>query len=208
MWLRKKNLKSVIRFHSANKVNYNRGGKQRKKSKRIYRTSQNIRITNVFLESLLSESFPWLQVIVHLTSLGCPPPLCWSLDLLWGQLRLCSGPTPVCSRLQCPQLSELVYFLLWELSVTFYIFHRHRVCLVDHVDLICSLDSWWEDFGSSSLATLRLGFSCGFISTSTEAALESLGLPLWGPGVEVVQLLGSQGFMAAPGTQGSWQLGQ
>ena len=27
-----------------------------------------------------------------------------------------------------------------------------------------------------------------------EAALEGLGLPLWGPGVEVVQLLGSQGF--------------
>ena len=27
-----------------------------------------------------------------------------------------------------------------------------------------------------------------------EAALEDLGLPLWGPGVEVVQLLESQGF--------------
>ena len=32
--------------------------KNRKKSKRIYRTSQNIRIVNVFLESLLSESLP------------------------------------------------------------------------------------------------------------------------------------------------------
>ena len=32
--------------------------------------------------------------------------------------------------------------------------HRHRVCLVDPVDLICSLYSWWEGFGSSSLATL------------------------------------------------------
>jgi len=29
-----------------------------KKSKRIYRTNQNIRIINAFLESLLSESFP------------------------------------------------------------------------------------------------------------------------------------------------------
>ena len=27
-----------------------------------------------------------------------------------------------------------------------------------------------------------------------EAALEDLGLPQWGPGVEVVQLLGLQGF--------------
>ena len=39
--------------------NYNRGGGKRKKekeSKTIYRTSQNRRIINVFLESLLSES--------------------------------------------------------------------------------------------------------------------------------------------------------
>ena len=82
----KKKLKSLIKFHSANKIdNYNRGGE--KKSKRIYRISQNIRIVNVCLESLLSESFPSLGVTVPLTSLGCPPTLCSSLDLLWGQLR-------------------------------------------------------------------------------------------------------------------------
>ena len=52
----------------------------------------------------------------------------------------------MCSCLQCPQLSELVRFLLWELSMAFYVFHIHRVCLVDHVDLICSLYSWWEGF--------------------------------------------------------------
>ena len=45
-------------------------------SKRIYRASQNIRTINVFLESLLSESFPSLGVTVHLTSPGCPPTLC------------------------------------------------------------------------------------------------------------------------------------
>ena len=78
---KKKKLKSLIRFHSGNKINNsNRGGerekKKEKKSKRIYRSSQNIRITNVFLESLLSESFPLLGVTVHLTSLGCPPTLC------------------------------------------------------------------------------------------------------------------------------------
>ena len=50
--------------------------------------------------------------------------------------------------------------------MTFYMFHRHRGCLADRVDLICSLYSWWEGFGSSSLATLPLGFNCGFISTS------------------------------------------
>ena len=78
-------------------------------------------------------------------------------------------------------------FFLWELSSSFYISHRHRVCPVDCVDLICSLPSWWEGLGSSSLATLPLGLNCGFISTSAcgsslgfapEAALEDLGLPL------------------------------
>ena len=55
-----------------------RGEKEKKerKSKRIYRTSQKIRIINVFLESLLSESFPSLGATVHLTSLGSPPTLC------------------------------------------------------------------------------------------------------------------------------------
>ena len=59
----RKKLKSLVRFHSVNKIdNYNGGGereegkKEKKKSKRIYRTSQNIRIINVFLESLLSGS--------------------------------------------------------------------------------------------------------------------------------------------------------
>ena len=110
------------------------------KSYKIYRTGQKIRIINVFLESLLSESFPTMGITVHLTSLGCPPTLCWSLDLLWGHLRSSSGPT-VCSFLQCPQLSELAHFLLWKLSMAFYIFHRHRVCLFDHVDLTCNLYS-------------------------------------------------------------------
>jgi len=61
--------------------------KKKKKSKGIYRTIQNIRIINAFLESLLSESFSSLGVTVHLTSLGCLPTLYWSLDLLWGKLR-------------------------------------------------------------------------------------------------------------------------
>ena len=80
------------------------------------------------------------------------------------------------SCLKCPLLSELVCFLVWELSVSFYIVHRHRVCLVEHVDLICSLYSWWEGFGSS-LATLPLGFNCGFISawlSSTDISYQNL----------------------------------
>ena len=98
--------------------------------------------------------------------------------------------------------------------MSFYIFHRHRVCLVDRVDLICSLYSCWEGFGSSSLATLPLGFNCGFIYTS---ACGSWGLLLrlpWGLGFAPVRARCGggaaawvAGVRAAPGTQGSWWLG-
>ena len=141
----KKKFKSLIVFLGANKIdNYNTewGGGEKKKCKRIYRTSQKIRIINAFLESLLSEYSPTLGITLHLTSLGCPPMLYWSLDLLWGQLRFLSGPTPVCSCLQGPQLTGLVRFILWELSMTFHTFHRHRGCLGDPVGLVCSLYSW------------------------------------------------------------------
>ena len=102
--------------------------------------------------------------------------------------------------------------------MTCYIFHRHRVCLADCVDLICSLYSYWESLGSSSLVTLPLGFNCGFISTS--ACGSSTGVCSWGcPGglgfapvrarsVEVVQLLRLQWFwqqqvLKGVGSQGS-----
>ena len=70
-WENKKKVKILIGFLSANKINsYNRGGKKkkikRKKSKRIYRTSQKMSIINVFLEPLLSESFPLLGVTATL----------------------------------------------------------------------------------------------------------------------------------------------
>ena len=95
--------------------------------------------------------------------------------------------------------------------MTFYIFRRHRVCPVDCVDLICSLCSWWEDFGSSSLATLPLGFNCGFISTSTcgpSTEDSFLGCP-GGLGFAPVRARCGggaaawvTGVLAAPGTQG------
>ena len=80
---KRKKFKSLIRLNGGNKTdNYNRGrekGKKGKKSKRIYRTSQNMGIINVLLESLLSESFPSLGVIVHLTSLETPLTHCADL---------------------------------------------------------------------------------------------------------------------------------
>ena len=78
--------------------------------------------------------------------------------LIWSYSCVILPPMPTAT-----MPSELVRFLLWDLSVAFYIFHRHRVCLADCVDLICS---WWESSGSSSLFTLLLGSNCAFVSTS------------------------------------------
>jgi len=90
----------------------------------------------------------------------------------------------------------------------FRIFHRHRVCVADRVDLICSLYSYREVFGSSSLVTLPLGFNCGFISTSAhghplgfapEAALKNGFAPVrarCGGGTAACVA----GVLAAPGT--------
>ena len=98
-----------------------------------------------------------------------------------------------------------------------YLFHRRRACLADRADLICSLDSWWEGFGSSSSATRPLGFNCGFISTS--ACGSSTGVCSWscpgGLGLAPLRArcgdgtaAGVAGVLAAPDTQGSWRLGQ
>ena len=101
--------------------------------------------------------------------------------------------------------------------MAFYIFHRYIVCLIDCVDFICSLYSWWEGFESFSLATLPLCFNCGFISTSVCELF--IGFCSWGClgglGSALVKARCGNGAaawvagdMAAPGTQGSWQLGQ
>ena len=160
--------------------------------------------------------FPhWKSLSTHLPRM--PSDTVLITDLLWGQLRFLSGPTPVCSSLQGPELTGLVRFILWELSMTFHTFHRHRGCLGDPVGLVCSLYSWWEGFGSSSVATLPPGFNCGFISTS--GCGSSTGVCSWGfPGglgfAPVRARCGGgaaawvAGVLAAPGTQGSWRLGQ
>ena len=67
---KKTKLKSLSRFHRANEIyNYNRGGgkgkEKRKKIPRVYRTSHNMKVINVFLESLLE--------ILSLTGSHSPP---------------------------------------------------------------------------------------------------------------------------------------
>ena len=74
-----------------------------------------------------------------------------------------------------------------------------------------------EGFGSSSLATLPLGFNCGFISTSacgSSTGVCSRGCP-GGLGFAPVRArygggaaVWVAGVLTAPDTQGSWWLGQ
>ena len=60
------------------------------------------------------------------------------------------------------------------------VFHSvtSRVYLIDHIDLICSLHSCWEGFGSFSLVTIPLCFTCSFIYTS--ACESPIGVCSWG----------------------------
>ena len=140
--------------------------KEKKISTRIYRTSEDIGIIHVFLESCCqSLSLAGSHSPSHLPRMPSNTVLISGPAVGAAQILICSFSSVFLP--QPPELSELVHFLLWELSMSFYIFHRHRACPVDHMDLICSLYNWWEGFGSFSLATLPLGFDCGFISTST-----------------------------------------
>ena len=193
------------------------GGKEKKK--KIQRNLQDKS------KHKKNKCFSWVTAVRVLSLSGShSPPHLPRMPSNTGYWTYCGGssdsdfgPTAVCSCLQCPQLSELVHFLLWELSVTFYIFHRHRVCLVDRVDLICSLYSWWESFGSSSLAILPLGSNCGFISTFASGSYT--GVCSWGftGGLGFTPVKARcgggaaawvTGVLAAPCTQGSWWLGK
>ena len=164
---KEKKLKSLIRFHSANKIdNYNtgsggRGGKE-KNPKNLQNTSKHQ--NNVFLESPLSESLSGSHSPPHLHRMPCNTVLisacCGGSSGSNLVLLLCVLASNVHS-----YLSQCAFF--YGSSQWPFICSIDRVCLVDRVDLICSVYSWWEGFGSSSLATLPLGFNCGFISTST-----------------------------------------
>ena len=144
-----------------------RGDKKekKKKSERIYRTSQNIRITKVFLDLLLlSESFPSLEVSPpHLPSTPSNSGLVSVPAVRAAQILSCSY-----SCVFSPPVSTAIRTsasaFVGALSALLYI--PDKSLPSDHVDLICSLYSWWEGFGSSSSATLPLGFNCGFIPTS------------------------------------------
>ena len=200
----KKKLKSSIGFLSANKIdNYNRKGKKRKK-KKIQNNLQNKSkhknnnhfswVTAVRVLSLAgSHSPPQLTRMPSNTVLISGPAVRAAQILIWSYSFVFLPPMSTAIRTS-------VFSFVGALNGLLYI-PQTQSCLVDPVDLICSLYSWWEGLGSSSLATLPLGFNCGFISTSacgSSTGVLLLRLP-WracvcsceGPGVEVLQLLGS-----------------
>ena len=163
----KKKLKSLIRFHSANKIdNYNREVGGKKIQKNLQNKSKH----------KSNKCFSWLTAVRILSLIGSHSPP--HLPRMPSNTVLISGPAVGADQIliwsyTCvllPSMSTAMKpsrFALWVLSMSFYVFHRHRVCLVDCVDSICSLYSWWQGFGSSSWATLHLGFNHGFISTSS-----------------------------------------
>ena len=161
-------------------------------------------------------SFPLPGVTVHLTYLGCPPTLQWSLDLLWGQLRLWSGPTPACSCLQCPQLSELVHFLLWALNVLLY--NPQTQSLLSWLcgfspQLVQLVGRFWVLVLSHIAPGFQVWFClhlCMWISHRgllLRPPCRTWVCPSEGRVWRCCSCLGHRG-LAAPGTQAPWRLGK
>ena len=158
----------------------------------MYRTSQNIRKIYIYLEWMLSR-------VLSLTGNHSPP----TLPRMFSNTLLITVPGMEIAQiliwtysyvflLNCPQLKEPVYFPLWEVSVTFCIFHRHsltswscgfKLQVVQLVEIcICFLSR----FPWLSSVVLFLPFHAAWpLGFASEAELEDLGLPKVGPGVEV-----------------------
>ena len=104
---------------------------------------------------------------------SCQSPfLCWKspyLPRMSSNTVLISGPAVGTAQIliwpySCvflPPVSTAIrasaFYFVGTLNA-FYIFHRHRVCSVDHVDLICILYSWWQDFWIFFLSHTAPGF--------------------------------------------------
>ena len=67
-------------------LNWTQGEKMGEKIQNNLQNNSKHKNNKCFVESLLLGSFASLGITARLTSLEFPLTLCWSLDLLWGQL--------------------------------------------------------------------------------------------------------------------------
>ena len=185
MWLRgKKKLKSLIRFHCANK-SFNYNGVGEKMEKRDKGTPKNLQNKSKHEND---KCFSWVTAVRILSLAGSHSPP--HLPRMPSNTVLISGPAVGAAQI-----------LIWSYSCMFLPPMSTAIRASAFSFVGKCLYSWVGRFWVFFLSHTALGFNCGFISTSTcgsptgaapEAVLEDLGLPLWG--VEVVQLLGLQGF--------------
>ena len=191
-----------------------RGKKRKRKSKRIYRTSQNIRIINVFPESLLSESFPsWDHSPPHLPRMPSDTVLNSGPAVGAAQILICSY-----SSVFLPPMSAAI-------RTSVFSFVRVLNDLL-HIPQTESLPRWSFGF-NLQLVQLVGRFWVFFLSHTVPSVILfpplDIGHPLrgssWGcPGglgfapVRARCRGGAAAWvtkvLAAPGTQGSWRPGQ
>ena len=177
---------------------------EEKISKRIYRVSQNIRTINVFLESLLSDflslagshSPPHLPRMSSNTVLVSGPVVGPAQILIWSYPSVFLPPMSTA-------VKTSAFSLVGALSDLLYIPQTQSLpswSCGSNLQLAQLLGRFWVFFLSHTarwvstvilFPLLHVNHPLGF---APEAAPEDLGLPLWGPGVEVVQLLGFQGL--------------
>jgi len=210
-WVKKnkKRFKSLIWYLSANKIdNYNRGGRNWKKKKRkIWKNLQNKSknkhnkcfswVTALRVLSLAgSHSPPYLPsmpsntMLISGPAVGAAQILIWSYS--WVFLPPMSTPIRASAFSFVGALNGLLYIpqtqslLSWSCGF--------------NLQLVQLVGRFWIIFLSHTAPGFQLWFYFHLYmcvvhwGLPPKAVLEGLGLPLWEPGVEVVQLFGSQGF--------------
>ena len=143
----KEKLKSLIGFHSANKINnYNKGEKKEKKIQMILQNKS---------KNKNNKCFSWVIAVRVLSLDGSHSPphlprMPSNTANLWTGCRGSSDSNLVL--LLCVLASSVHSYQNWCIffcgnSPWPFINYIDRVRLVDRVDLICSLYSWWEVLG-------------------------------------------------------------
>ena len=141
-WGKKKqqqHLKSLVRFHSANKI-YNCNEREEKniqkhvQNKSKHKNNKCLSWVIAVLSLAGSHSPPHLPRMPSNTVLISRPAVGTAQILIWSHSCVFLPPMSTGVR-----TSVLLLFFFLELSVSFNIFHTHRLCLVDCVYLIGNL---------------------------------------------------------------------